>query len=128
MCHRQAPGEHSRASAVEHLQLCDGDSVAEIGCGTGISLPYLADAVGPSGRVYGVDLSPGMLQRAQARCARQSGQWAATFTYPTGAPEALDLAKKILLDCASSVPDTITVPTLAITEDNAKELNAKLKF
>jgi ubiquinone/menaquinone biosynthesis C-methylase UbiE len=58
-------------SAVEHLQLRDGDSVAEIGCGTGISLPYLADAVGPSGRVYGVDLSPGMLQRAQARCATQ---------------------------------------------------------
>ena len=60
-----------RRSAVEHLQLRDGDSVAEIGCGTGISLPFLADAVGPSGRVYGVDLSPGILQRAQARCARQ---------------------------------------------------------
>jgi ubiquinone/menaquinone biosynthesis C-methylase UbiE len=60
-----------RRSAVEHLQLCDGGSVAEIGCGTGISLAYLADAVGSSGRVYGVDLSSGMLQRAQARCARQ---------------------------------------------------------
>jgi ubiquinone/menaquinone biosynthesis C-methylase UbiE len=60
-----------RRSAVEHLQLRDGDSVAEIGCGTGISLSYLADAVGPSGRVYGVDLSPGILQRARARCARQ---------------------------------------------------------
>jgi ubiquinone/menaquinone biosynthesis C-methylase UbiE len=60
-----------RRSAVEHLQLRGGDSVAEIGCGTGISLSYLADAVGPSGRVYGVDLSPGMLHRAQARCARQ---------------------------------------------------------
>jgi ribose transport system substrate-binding protein len=56
------------------------------------------------------------------------GQWAATFTYPTGAPEALDLAKKILLDCAESVPTTVTVPTLAITKDNAKELNEKLTF
>lgn len=60
-----------RTCAAARSQLRDGDSVAEIGCGTGISLPYLADAVGPSGRVYGVDLSPGMLQRAQARCARQ---------------------------------------------------------
>lgn len=56
------------------------------------------------------------------------GQWAATFTYPTGAAEAVDLAKKILLDCAESVPAVVTVPTLAITKDNARELNAKLKF
>ncbi len=56
------------------------------------------------------------------------GQWAATFTYPTGAEQALDLAKKILLDCASSVPASVTVPTQAITKDNAKELNATLQF
>ncbi len=31
-------------------------------------------------------------------------------------------------DRATSVPDTVTVPTLAITQDNAKDLNAKLKF
>ena len=29
------------------------------------------------------------------------GQWAATFTYPTGAAQALELAKKILIDCAT---------------------------
>jgi ribose/xylose/arabinose/galactoside ABC-type transport system permease subunit len=34
-----------------------------------------------------------------------SGQWAATFTYPTGAAEALNLAEKILIDCAASVPE-----------------------
>ena len=56
------------------------------------------------------------------------GQWAATFTYPTGAEEALDLAKKILLDCATSVPTTVTVADDAITADNAKDLNTKLKF
>lgn len=56
------------------------------------------------------------------------GQWAATFTYPTGAAEALELAKKILIDCAPSVPDVVTVPTQAITKDNAKDLYAKLKF
>ena len=57
-----------------------------------------------------------------------SGQWAATFVYPTGAAEALDLAKKILLDCAESVPAVVTVPTEAVTQANAKELSAKLKF
>ena len=57
-----------RQRAVEHLGLSRGDSVLEIGCGTGNSLPYLRDAVGPEGAIYGVDISPGMLQRASARC------------------------------------------------------------
>jgi ribose transport system substrate-binding protein len=76
-------------------------------------------------KVIGTDGLPGPAGGIQAVA---SGQWAATFTYPTGAAEALDLAKKILLDCASSVPDTVTVSTLAITKDNAQELDKKLKF
>jgi ribose transport system substrate-binding protein len=76
-------------------------------------------------KVIGTDGLPGP---AGGIAAVASGQWAATFTYPTGAPEALDLAKKILLDCAESVPASVTVPTLAITKDNAQDLNAKLKF
>ena len=76
-------------------------------------------------KVIGTDGLPGP---AGGIAAVASGQWAATFTYPTGAPEALDLARKILLDCADQVPDTVTVPTQAITPENAKELNAKLKF
>jgi ribose transport system substrate-binding protein len=53
------------------------------------------------------------------------GEWAATFTYPTGAPQAIDMAKEILLDCADKVATTVTVPTLAITPDNAKSLMGK---
>ena len=56
------------------------------------------------------------------------GQWAATFVYPTGAPQALELAKKILIGCASSVPRTVTVPTQLIDAANAKELYGKEKF
>ncbi len=56
------------------------------------------------------------------------GQWAATLTYPTGAAEALDLAKKILIDCATSVPRVVTVPTQLISQDNAKELYGKQQF
>jgi len=76
-------------------------------------------------KVIGTDGLPGP---SGGISAVASGQWAATFTYPTGAPEAIDLAKKILLDCADSVPTSVTVPTLAITSDNAKEMNDKLKF
>ena len=76
-------------------------------------------------KIIGTDGLPGP---AGGIAAVASGQWAATFTYPTGAAEALDLARKILLDCATSVPDTVTVPTQAITTDNAKTLNDTLKF
>ena len=60
-----------RRSAVEHLRLHAGERALEIGCGTGIALAYLSDTVGPGGRVHGVDLSPGMLQRARTRCASE---------------------------------------------------------
>ena len=56
------------------------------------------------------------------------GQWAATFTYPTGAAEALDLAKQILIDCATSVPKVVTVETQRIDAENAKELYQKQQF
>jgi len=59
-----------RKQAVARLDLKPGDHVLEIGCGTGRNLPHLREAVGPQGRVYGVDISPGMLGRARALCDR----------------------------------------------------------
>jgi demethylmenaquinone methyltransferase/2-methoxy-6-polyprenyl-1,4-benzoquinol methylase len=57
-----------RQDAADRLALKPGDKVLEIGCGTGRNLPFLRQAVGPTGRVYGVDLSPGMLAKASALC------------------------------------------------------------
>jgi ubiquinone/menaquinone biosynthesis C-methylase UbiE len=67
----QPPG--FRAKAVDRLDLRPGEHVLEIGCGTGRNLPFLSKAVGPHGRVLGVDLSPGMLARARALC--DHNQW-----------------------------------------------------
>ena len=59
-----------RKVAVSRLSLRPGEKVLEVGCGTGRNFPYLSEAVGKTGRVYGVDLSPGMLRNARALCAR----------------------------------------------------------
>ncbi|UPM44014.1 class I SAM-dependent methyltransferase [Halocatena salina] len=59
-----------RARAVDALELSRGDTVVELGCGTGANFPLLRKRVGPSGRVVGVDLTPAMLQRARRRVER----------------------------------------------------------
>ena len=52
------------AAAVTELGLREGDRVLDAGCGTGRALPPLRNAVGPSGAVLGVDLTPAMLAAA----------------------------------------------------------------
>ncbi|MEU4065726.1 methyltransferase domain-containing protein [Streptomyces wedmorensis] len=52
------------AAAVEELALRPGDAVLDAGCGTGRALPPLRAAIGPTGTVLGVDLTPEMLEEA----------------------------------------------------------------
>jgi ribose transport system substrate-binding protein len=78
-----------------------------------------AKGAGKEVKIIGTDGLPGPAGGIRAVA---EGEWAATFTYPTGGKEAIDMAKSILLDCAASVPATVTVPTLAITIQNAKGL------
>jgi len=67
-----APGVESwRSRAVASLALDPGDTVVEMGCGTGANVPYLREAVGPEGRVVGIDLTRGMLRRAGERVDRE---------------------------------------------------------
>jgi len=68
------PIDRWRARAVAALDLDPGDTVVEMGCGTGANLPYLRRAVGPGGRAVGVDLTGPLLARARARVAREG--WA----------------------------------------------------
>jgi ubiquinone/menaquinone biosynthesis C-methylase UbiE len=63
----------ARRRAVAALGLKPGDTVLEIGAGTGRNLPYLVEAVGPSGTVLAVDASPGML--AEARKLTERNGW-----------------------------------------------------
>jgi ubiquinone/menaquinone biosynthesis C-methylase UbiE len=51
-------------AAADALGLRRGDRVLDAGCGTGRALTPLRAAVGPSGTVVGVDLTPAMLEAA----------------------------------------------------------------
>ena len=55
---------------IEELRLSPGDTVVELGTGSGYALPALSAAVGPTGRVVAIDISSRMLARAEVRCQR----------------------------------------------------------
>jgi len=59
-----------RAAAVRRLALQPGETVIDLGCGSGLSLSLLVKAVGLGGHVIGVDASPDMLARARRRVER----------------------------------------------------------
>ena len=60
-----------RRDCVAALDLDLGDTVVEFGCGPGVNIPTLRDAVGPTGRVVGVDITGRMLGRARALIERR---------------------------------------------------------
>jgi len=56
-----------RRKAIHTLNLERGDTVVEIGCGTGLNFSLLQNYVGPEGRIIGVDLTDAMLEQARSR-------------------------------------------------------------
>jgi ubiquinone/menaquinone biosynthesis C-methylase UbiE len=85
------PQRGQRRRAVQALRLGAGDSVIDMACGTGLNFRLLQQAVGPGGRIIGVDLTDAMLARAQERIAANG--WrnvslvqaeAADYDFPAG--------------------------------------------
>jgi ubiquinone/menaquinone biosynthesis C-methylase UbiE len=85
------PQRTQRLRAVQALGLRAGDTVIDMACGTGLNFPLLERAVGPDGRIVGVDLTDAMLARAQDQIGRNG--WsnvslvqadAAGFDFPAG--------------------------------------------
>ena len=84
------PHRAHRLRAVQALGLRPGDIVVDIACGTGLNFSLIEQAIGPDGRIVGVDLTDAMLARAQHRI--ETSGWsnislvqadAAAFDFPT---------------------------------------------
>jgi ubiquinone/menaquinone biosynthesis C-methylase UbiE len=52
---------------IPRLNLKGGETVVDLCCGAGHNFPYLLSAIGPKGKLIGVDLAENMLARAQNR-------------------------------------------------------------
>ncbi|OZM72192.1 ABC transporter substrate-binding protein [Amycolatopsis antarctica] len=78
----------------------------------------------PDMKVVGID---GLPIEAGGIKAVEAGRLAATLVYPTGGKEAIDAAKKILVDCqGDGVQKAQTLPTELVTKENAAGVYAKL--
>jgi ubiquinone/menaquinone biosynthesis C-methylase UbiE len=105
------PQRKQRRRAVQALGLGPGDTVIDVACGTGLNFPLLQQAVGPGGRVVGVDLTDAMLARAQDRV--KANGWsnvslvqadAAGFDFPAGVNAILSTyALTQVPDCAEVI-------------------------
>ena len=63
---RRTPGiPRLRKRVAAACRLDRGDTVVEMGCGTGANLPYLREQVGPEGTVVGIDFTGPILERAR---------------------------------------------------------------
>jgi ubiquinone/menaquinone biosynthesis C-methylase UbiE len=109
-----APGYPQRAQrlrAVRALGLRPGASVVDMACGTGLNFDLIEEAIGPGGRLIGVDLTDAMLARAQDRIATNG--WrnislvqadAADFDFPAGVDAILSTyALSQVPECAAVI-------------------------
>ena len=56
-----------RKRTVNALELSKGDTVIELGCGTGLNFPLVLDKIWPEGKLIGVDITDKMLDQARIR-------------------------------------------------------------
>ncbi|WP_061962337.1 class I SAM-dependent methyltransferase [Demequina flava] len=102
-----------RAGRVEGVQMLGaraGDTVLDVGCGTGKNFPLLLEAVGPTGHVLGLDRSPQMLDVARARVDRH--------LWPNVTLVQADATRFTAADLKGRTPDAVlSTYAMSVTDD-----------
>ena len=111
--------EHSegpvRQTGLDRLALAPGERVLEIGYGTGHCLVQIAEAVGPEGKVFGIDLSEGMRAQARDRVEKEhlidrvklSCGDATHLPYPDGSMDAVFMSFTLELFDTPEIPQVL---------------------
>jgi ubiquinone/menaquinone biosynthesis C-methylase UbiE len=78
-----------RMDILREVEIEPGDSVLDYGCGPGSYVAPLAELVGPSGRIWALDIHPLAIQMVQQ----------------TASAKRLENVETILSDCETGLPD-----------------------
>jgi ubiquinone/menaquinone biosynthesis C-methylase UbiE len=73
--------------AIERLRLMPGETVIDVGCGTGLTFLALEAGVGPTGRIVGIELSPEMAVQARERVTAHGWENVTLIEAPVDAAE-----------------------------------------
>lgn len=101
-----------RNSAIHQLAPSTGENILEIGCGTGQAIVKMAEKVDQSGKVFGIDISNGMLNVAQARVKKMGvgGQVTLLCGDGTWLPFVTDSFDGILISFTLELFDSPEIP------------------
>lgn len=107
--HSEAP---ARQAGLDLLAVQPGEKVLEMGFGTGHCLVALAKAVGPTGKVYGIDISDAMRRHAEENLQKAGLLDRAELTcgdglhlpYPAGALDAVFMSFTLELFDTPEIP------------------------
>ena len=105
----------ARQAGLGKLAVASGELVLEIGYGTGHCLVQFAEAVGPGGKVFGIDISERMRARARERLEKEhlidrvelSCGDAAQLPYPDGSMDAVFMSFTLELFDTPEIPQVL---------------------
>jgi ubiquinone/menaquinone biosynthesis C-methylase UbiE len=83
---RTASGDLWRRDLVTKLSPVRGETILDVGCGTGRNFTQIQQRIGPGGRIIGLEQCPEMLAQARARVLRHG--WTNVELVCAGAEEA----------------------------------------
>ncbi len=100
--------------ALQMLGTTEGQTVLEIGFGTGYAIQALARAVGDSGKVYGIDISDRMVDIARARLRKAELSGRASLSQGDGAtlPFADHFFDGVFMSFTLELFDTPEIPVV----------------
>ena len=93
--HRARDARSSRSSSIDALEIKPGQTIADLGAGSGYYSFRIAPLVGPAGKVLAIDIEPAMLEAIAQRARREHIGNVATVRSsaqdPNLAPGSVDL-------------------------------------